>query len=320
LDRCPTVDCRVKDKSDKSPFVSWRSYRFYNETIDYRRIVSKLTGVPISSIIGYRSPNYEVNNHQLHWHILRENQFVYDSTLITREWDYPHYKQQQPSPLTWPHTMDFAADYDCSQGCYTQSFPGLWTLPIHMYQDFEGRNCTTIGSDHCRVPRTTEKFFHYLKHNLNRHLHANHAPFVMAFDSYWLNEPYTPWRLEGLKLFLEHIQRHHSDDVYFVRLIDIINWMKKPQSLERMKQGYLGEIGLRSTCNEQFSIEVDQRCADDNDNQDLALNQSSTNRSLFVLFDGVAEPLFRSNIVFYSALSFFLFITVTFIYDRIFTR
>ncbi|CAF1000129.1 unnamed protein product, partial [Adineta ricciae] len=127
---CPTVDCRVKDKNDKSPYVTWRSYRFYNETIDYRRMISKLTGLRPSSIMGYRSPNYEVNNKQIHWHILREHQFLYDSTLITREWDSPYYKQQQPSPLTWPHTMDFEANYDCSQGCYTQSFPGLWTIPI----------------------------------------------------------------------------------------------------------------------------------------------------------------------------------------------
>jgi hypothetical protein len=137
--RCPTVDCRVKDKHDKSPYVTWRSYRFYNETIDYRRTIAKLTGLRSSSIVGYRSPNYEVNNKQLHWHTLREHQFLYDSTLITREWPVSYNNQQQPSPMTWPHTMDFAPNYDCSQGCYTQSFPGLWTVPIHMYQDLGRR-------------------------------------------------------------------------------------------------------------------------------------------------------------------------------------
>jgi hypothetical protein len=304
----------VKEKHDKSPFVSWRSYRFYNETIDYRRMISVLTGLRTSTIVGYRSPNYEINNHQLHWHILRENQFLYDSTLITQEWDIPHYKQQQPSSLTWPHTMDFAANYDCSQGCYTQSFPGLWTIPIHMYQDFEGRNCTTIGSSHCRVPRTTEKFFQYLKYNLNRHLHSNHAPFIMAFDSYWLNEPYTPWRIAGLKLFLEHTLRHHRNDIYFVRMIDIINWMKQPVGLERMKHGYLTDIGIQSNCHEEIDIAGTSQCF----NGKERMNQTDTNRSLFLIFNTVAEPLFRSNIVFYSTISFFLFLFLAFIYDRIF--
>jgi hypothetical protein len=314
--RCPTVDCRVKEKTDKSPFVSWRSYRFYNETIDYRRTISALTGLRTSTIVGYRSPNYEINNKQLHWHILREHQFLYDSTLITREWDVPHYKQQQPWSLTWPHTMDFAANYDCFQGCYTQSFPGLWTIPIHMYQDFEGRNCTTIGSSHCRVPRTTEKFFRYLKYNLNRHLHSNHAPFIMAFDSDWLNEPYTPWRIEGLKLFLEHTLRHHINDVYFVRMIDIINWMKEPVGLKQMKQGYLADIAIRSNCHEQ--IDIDQQCLNEKKRTNSKSNQTGTNRSLFLIFDAVAEPLFRSNIVFYSTICFLIFLFVTFIYDRIF--
>ena len=303
----------MKEKNDHSPFVSWRSYRFYNETIDYRRTISALTGLRPSSIVGYRSPNYEVNNKQLHWQILREHQFLYDSTLITREWDVPHYKQQQPSALTWPHTMDFAAEYDCSQGCHTQSFPGLWQIPIHMYQDLEGRNCTTIGSSHCRVPRTSEKFFQYLKYNLNRHLHSNHAPFLMAFESYWLNEPYTPWRIEGLKLFLEHIFRHHSEDVYFVRMIDIINWMKQPAGLKRMKQGYLADIALRSNCYEENSHGNEQRLLSSQANQ-----TATNNRSLFLFFDTAAEPLFRSNIVFYSSISFLLFLLITFIYDRIF--
>ena len=291
LNRCPTVDCRVKEKNDKSPFVTWRSYRFYNETIDYRRTIAKLTGLRTSSIVGYRSPNYEINYKQLHWHTLREHKFLYDSTLITSEWDVPYYEQQQPSPLTWPHTMDFEANYDCSQGCYTQSFPGLWTIPIHMYQDLEGRNCTTLGSSHCRVPRNAQKFFQYLKYNLNRHLHSNHAPFIMAFDSYYLNEPYTAWRLEGFKLFLEHTLRHHSKDVYFVRMIDIINWMKQPVGLEQMKQGYLADIAIRSNCNKEIDIDIDEECFNGTGIRNSKLN-STNNRPLLLLFDAVAEPLF----------------------------
>jgi hypothetical protein len=211
--------------------------------------------------------------------------------------------------------MDFEANYDCSQGCYTQSFPGLWTIPIHMYQDFDGRNCTTIGSSHCRIPRTSDKFSQYLKYNLNRHLHSNHAPFIMAFDSYWLNEPYTPWRIEGLKFFLEHTLRHHSNDVYFVRMIDIINWMKQPIGLEQMRQGHLTDIAIRSNCNEEIDIDIDQECINGKEIKSSKLNQ---NRSLFMIFDAVSEPLFRSNIVFYSIISFLIFIIVTFIYDRFF--
>jgi hypothetical protein len=187
-----------------------------------------------------------------------------------------------------------------------------------MYQDLEGRNCTTLGSSHCRVPRQAQKFFQYLKYNLNRHLHSNHAPFVMAFDSYYLNEPYTAWRLEGFKLFLEHTLRHHSKDVYFVRMIDIINWMKQPVGLEQMKQGYLADIAIRSNCIKEIDIDIDQECFNGTGIKNSKLN-STNNRPLLMLFDAVAEPLFRSNIVFYSTISFFIFLIVSFIYDRFFT-
>ncbi|CAF3745350.1 unnamed protein product [Rotaria socialis] len=317
---CPTVDCRFKEKNDRSPYVPWRSYRLYNETIDYRRTLAKLAGLHSSSFVGYRSPNYEVNKNQLHWHILREHKFLYDSTLITQEWDIRFYNQQQPSPLTWPHTMDFAANYECSQGCYTQSFPGLWTIPIHLYQDLQGRNCTTIGSENCRVPRQKENFFKYLKYNLNRHLHSNHAPFIMAFDNYWLNEPYTLWRVEGLQLFIEHILRYHSNDVYFVRMIDIINWMKQPIGLEQMKEKYLSNIDVKSICNEQINIDDDdeEECFNGGQIQNLKSNTLKHNVSLFNLFDTMSEPLFRSNIVLYSTAGFCSFVIVTFIYDRFF--
>ena len=210
--------------------------------------------------------------------------------------------------------MDFAANYHCLQGCYKQSFPGLWTIPIHIYQDLQRRNCTTIGSNHCRVPPTKEKFFQYLKYNLNRHLHSNHAPFIMAFDTYWLNKARTVWRIEGLKLFIERTLRHHSDDVYFVRLIDIINWMKRPVGLKQMKQGYLSNISIEVHCNE--TSRIDHQCAN---GKEMQISQSSMikdSRSLFTSFGGILEPLFRSNIVLYSTTSFFILITFTLVYDR----
>lgn len=215
--------------------------------------------------------------------------------------------------------MDFAADYDCSQSCYKQSFPGLWTIPIHMYQDLQGRNCTTISSTHCRITPTKEKLFKYFKYNLNRHLHSNRAPFIMAFDNYWLNEPNRLWRIEGLKLFIEHVLRSHPDDVYFVRMIDIINWMKRPIGVDQMKDKYLSSREMKSVCNEQIDIDDGESCFNDGYVQNLERNTVTTQSVAFMLFDNVSEPLFRSNIVFYSTISFFSFVVLTVLYDRMFT-
>lgn len=145
--------------------------------------IEKRSGLRAASIVGYRSPNYEVNNKQWHWQMLREHQFVYDSTLITREWSAPDSHQKQPAPFTWPHTRNFGTTYDCSQGCYTLTFPGLWTVPIHMYQDFGQSPRSRSSTSRCVRFSPFESC----------------TAFLMTFDSYWINEPYTTWRFEGLK-------------------------------------------------------------------------------------------------------------------------
>ena len=141
----------------------------------------------------------------------------------------------------------------------------------------------------------------------------------MAFESYWLHEPYTLWRLEGLRLFLEHTLRHHADDVYFVRLVDIINWVKKPVGLARMKQGHLADIASRSRCDEHIDAADDRQCVNGEEVPTSKTNGTGASGGLLMLFDAVSEPLFRSNIVLYSTLSFVLFIVVAFTYDRCFT-
>ena len=142
----------------------------------------------------------------------------------------------------------------------------------------------------------------------------------MAFDSYWLHEPYTLWRLEGLRLFLEHTLRHHADDVYFVRLVDIINWMKKPVGLAQMKQNHLADIASRSHCDEHVDETDERQCVNGEEVPMSKMNMTgAASGGLLMLFDAVSEPLFRSNIVLYSSLSFVLFIVVAFIYDRCFT-
>ena len=141
----------------------------------------------------------------------------------------------------------------------------------------------------------------------------------MAFDTYWINEPHTAWRLEGLKMFMEHTLRHHGKDVYFVRLIDVLNWVQQPVGLEQMKRGYLAEIALRPSCEAQSVAEVDQVCFNGEEMTSAKFKTISENRTLLMLFDAVSEPLFRSSIVYYSIVCFLLLAVVTFIYDRIFT-
>lgn len=141
----------------------------------------------------------------------------------------------------------------------------------------------------------------------------------MAFDSYWINEPYTAWRLEGLKLFMEHTLRHHAKDVYFVRLIDILNWVQQPVGLEQMKRGYLADVAIRPSCQVQSEAVVDEVCLNGEEVTSAKFKSATENRTLLMIFDAVSEPLFRSSIVYYSTLTFLILAFVTVIYDRVFT-
>lgn len=101
-------------------------------------------------------------------------------------------------------------------------------------------------------------------------------------------------------------------------LIDIINWMINPIGIEQMKQEYLSNIGLQSNCNKELDIDQIIQCSNENEIKTSKKNTTNSTRSLLILFDVVAEPLFRSNIVFYSTISFLTFVIFTFIYDRFF--
>ncbi|CAF5039390.1 unnamed protein product, partial [Rotaria sp. Silwood1] len=93
--------------------------------------------------------------------------------------------------------------------------------------------------------------------------------------------------------------------------------MKQPIGLEQMKQKYLSNIGIKSICNQKINIDNDQECFNEKQKIETWKSNMITNsQSLLNLFDTVTEPLFRSNIVFYSTIGFCSFVILTFIYDR----
>ena len=150
--RCPTLDCRVKDKNDRSPFVSWRSLSILqrdDRLSSHDREIDPVFAPHRLSVIGRRTTKWTINS-------CIGKCFVNISSSTIRHVDHSRMVSAgQPSTTT--RTLNvapydgFGTTYDCSQGCYTQSFPGLWTIPIHMYQDF-GKS-TSLALDHPEVFR-----------------------------------------------------------------------------------------------------------------------------------------------------------------------
>ena len=71
---------------------------------------------------------------------------------------------------------------------------------------------------------TAQEIADWLIEQVDRVHNGNRAPLVLRLDSYWFS--FTTNSYEGFVLFLDEIQKRN--DVFFVSVLDIINWIKNP--------------------------------------------------------------------------------------------
>ena len=88
--------------------------------------------------------------------------FTYDSSM-------PIYENRPPS---WPYTLDYKLFHDCMiPPCPTRSYPGLWEVPMVMWQDLNGGRCSM--GDACSNPPTSDGVYKMLIKNFERHYTTN---------------------------------------------------------------------------------------------------------------------------------------------------
>ena len=72
----------------------------------------------------------------------------------------------------------------------TDSFPGLWEVPMIDYIDLKGKPCNMI--DGCSAPADGPETYELLSRNFDRHYNSNRAPFPMFMHAVWFAKyPYT---------------------------------------------------------------------------------------------------------------------------------
>ena len=72
----------------------------------------------------------------------------------------------------------------------TDSFPGLWEVPMIDYIDLKGKPCNMI--DGCLAPANEPETYELLSRNFDRHYYSNRAPFPMFMHAVWFAKyPYT---------------------------------------------------------------------------------------------------------------------------------
>ncbi|XP_014665098.1 PREDICTED: uncharacterized protein LOC106807305 [Priapulus caudatus] len=204
------------------------------EFADQRTIVSSLANVKPVDVVGMRAPFLQVGGDD-QFAMLYDNNFLYDNSMPT-----PNIE-----PPTWPYTLEYRSTQPCVvPPCPTQSFPGVWEVPLVDWLDTNDTLCATV--DNCFMPRDGAESLDLLRSNFARHYHGNRAPFPLHLRARWFIEGH--YNIEALETFLDELAT--MSDVYVVTMSAAVAWVRQPTPLRRLAASRLLSCDQRSepTC------------------------------------------------------------------------
>ncbi|XP_073957753.1 chitin deacetylase-like 5 isoform X6 [Choristoneura fumiferana] len=182
-----------------------------------REILAAYGGVKLEDVRGMRAPFLSVGGNKM-FKMLYDSNFTYDSSM-------PVYENRPPS---WPYTLDYKLFHDCMiPPCPTKSYPGVWEVPMVMWQDLNGGRCSM--GDACANPPEPEGVYKMLLKNFDRHYTTNRAPFGLFYHAAWFTQPH---HKEGFIMFLDFI--NSMKDVWIVTNWQALQWVRDPTPINRL--------------------------------------------------------------------------------------
>lgn len=180
---------------------------------------------------------------------MEEQAFLYDSTITA----------PLSNPPLWPYTMYFRMPHRCHgnlQSCPTRSH-AVWEMVMNELDRREDPNidedipgCAMVDSCSniltgkfimkCLILSCMSKkwkilgdqFYAFLNHNFERHYDSNRAPLGLYFHAAWLKN--NPEFLDAFLYWIDEILANHND-VYFVTMTQVIQWMQNPKTAGEIK-------------------------------------------------------------------------------------
>ncbi|CAH0695012.1 unnamed protein product [Spodoptera exigua] len=191
--------------------------KWYREVGGQREILAAYGGVKLEDVRGMRAPFLSVGGNKM-FKMLYDANFTYDSSL-------PVYENRPPS---WPYTLDYKLFHDCMiPPCPTKSYPGVWEVPMVMWQDLNGGRCSM--GDACANPPEAENVYKMILKNFDRHYTTNRAPFGLYYHAAWFTQPH---HKEGFIMFLDFINQ--MQDVWIVTNWQALQWVRDPTPISRL--------------------------------------------------------------------------------------
>lgn len=191
--------------------------KWTREVAGQREILSAYGGVKLEDVRGMRAPFLSVGGNKM-FKMLYDSNFTYDSSM-------PIYENKPPS---WPYTLDYKLFHDCMiPPCPTRSYPGVWEVPMVMWQDLNGGRCSM--GDACSNPPESEGVYKMIMKNFQRHYTTNRAPFGLFYHAAWFTQPH---HKEGFINFLDAILT--MKDVWVLTNWQAVQWVRDPTPISRL--------------------------------------------------------------------------------------
>lgn len=210
------------------------------EIVGLREWLINECGIPATDVVGHRSP-YLANNPK-HRKALEKGGFLYDST-INEHWPDIRLPGSEPNTVSpngmsrlWPYTMDYGIPQNCKWTgnlCEdTERYKGLWEVPVWNIQtDFYPDNAYAL--DPCDMSKIPCNVYELLKSNFEMAYSGNRAPVPLFVHSPWLEQPKN---MKDVQRFISWARKEHPNDVYFVTMHQLVQWLENPVPLSKMNE------------------------------------------------------------------------------------
>lgn len=188
-------------------------------------------GIPLEDMVGMRDP-FLINSPGTR-QVQHEMGLLYDSTINehwTKDGLWP--TSANGSSRLWPYSMDHGIPQVCDatgpDGSCTQDerYPGLWEVPLWVLQTSNypmDAYAMDPGGD----------VFQLLKINFDAAYKGNRAPIPIYMHKPWMVEDSNQ---KYVQEFMDYVLQ--NDDVWFVTMHQLIDWMRNPIPKSEMKEKF----------------------------------------------------------------------------------